>query len=328
MPDVSGGRNGVARGSAPGSLQPSGSWGGAEGTSQHSVSDLLGLIADGPADVEQSPREALRRALEQGAAQAGQAADRLYEAREQLAKLSGRVLTAVADRGHGPGPAEWVRGRQEVEELLAGLLATSEKEFLALRLGPGPDTDGANLAPDRLRQSLRRGVRVRMIDDAVPSGCQARPRHLSRLRDEGARVRIGSTTSLRLAVFDRTTAVLVTAERPEALVLREAAFCHGLAGLFETCWDSALPALAPASADGAGPFEARHRAVLRLLARGVKDEALARRLGISRRTLTRVIGEIMRELGAENRFEAGVRAARLGLLGPAPTSRGWPRARS
>ncbi|MFJ6609069.1 LuxR C-terminal-related transcriptional regulator [Streptomyces sp. NPDC091289] len=327
MPDVSGGRNGVGRGSALRSVASSDSLKEPEESSPRSVRDLLGLVVDSPVGVDESPQETVRRTLEESAAEAGRAADRLYEVRERLAKLSRRALVSVADRTHGPGPAEGVQGRQEVEELLDGLLAGSEQELLALRLGPGPDEAGVNLAPGRLRQSLRRGVRITMVGDPVPPGHPARLRGLSRLRDEGARVRVGETTSLRLAVFDRTTAVLVTAERPEALVLRDAAFSHGLTGLFEICWESALPVPGPASDDRAGPFEARHRAVLRLLACGVKDEAMARRLGISRRTLTRVIAEIMRELGVENRFEAGARAARLGLLGPTPTPRGWSRAR-
>ncbi|MFJ9890367.1 LuxR C-terminal-related transcriptional regulator [Streptomyces sp. NPDC091287] len=328
MPDVSGGRNGAERGSALRSVASSDSPKGPEEATPRSVRDLLGLVVDGPAGGDESPRETLRRTLEESAAETGRAADRLYEARERLVRLSRRALVSVADRTHG-GPAEGVQGRQEVEELLDGLLAGCEQELLALRLGPGPDAAGVNLAPDRLRASLRRGVRITMVGDAVPPGHPARLRRLSRLREEGARVRVrvSETTSLRVAVFDRTTAVLVAAERPEALVLRDAAFSHGLTGLFESCWESALPVPGPASVDRAGPFEARHRAVLRLLACGVKDEAMARRLGISRRTLTRVIAEIMRELGVENRFEAGARAARLGLLGPAPAPRGWSRAR-
>ncbi|MGX6743824.1 LuxR C-terminal-related transcriptional regulator [Streptomyces peucetius] len=298
------------------------------GAATRSVRDLLGLVVDVPAhDADPGPQEMLRRTLAEGAAEAGRAADRLYEAREHLAKLSRRALAPMADRRPGPGPAEEVHGRAEVADLLDGLLVASERELLALHLGPGPDVAGGHLDLDRLRQGLRRGVRVRMVDDPVWSEQPAQLRQLADLRGEGARVRLGPTASLRLAVYDRTTAVLVAAERPEALVLRGSAFTDGLADLFETYWDSARLTPGPARADRAGSFDARHRAVLRLLACGVKDEALARRLGISRRTLTRVIAEIMQELGVENRFEAGARAARLGLLGPPLTQRGWSRAR-
>jgi DNA-binding NarL/FixJ family response regulator len=51
-----------------------------------------------------------------------------------------------------------------------------------------------------------------------------------------------------------------------------------------------------------------------MLAAGMKDEKIARSLGISLRTLSRLLSEVMQELGASSRFEAGVRAAKLGWL--------------
>ncbi len=54
--------------------------------------------------------------------------------------------------------------------------------------------------------------------------------------------------------------------------------------------------------------------VLALMAVGMKDEAIARQLGMSPRTLRRRSQELLAELGAGNRFQAGVEAARRGWI--------------
>ena len=56
------------------------------------------------------------------------------------------------------------------------------------------------------------------------------------------------------------------------------------------------------------------RFLLRQLAAGAKDEQIARTLGVSLRTVRRRIADLMTELGADSRFQAGVEAARRGWL--------------
>lgn len=50
--------------------------------------------------------------------------------------------------------------------------------------------------------------------------------------------------------------------------------------------------------------------IIQLLGTGLKDEAIARRVGMSLRTTRRHIADIMKLLGAESRFQAGILAAR------------------
>jgi DNA-binding NarL/FixJ family response regulator len=52
------------------------------------------------------------------------------------------------------------------------------------------------------------------------------------------------------------------------------------------------------------------REIVRRLAAGDKDEAIARGLGISLRTCRRYIAEILSATGAVSRFQAGFRLAR------------------
>jgi DNA-binding NarL/FixJ family response regulator len=58
----------------------------------------------------------------------------------------------------------------------------------------------------------------------------------------------------------------------------------------------------------------RHHKVLRLLADGLTDDAIARQVGVSVRTVRNDMAAAMLSLDARSRFQAGVRAAQLGLL--------------
>jgi DNA-binding NarL/FixJ family response regulator len=55
-------------------------------------------------------------------------------------------------------------------------------------------------------------------------------------------------------------------------------------------------------------------ALLRMLADGLSDQAIARRCGISTRTVGRRLSRLQAKLGSRSRFALGVEAARRGLL--------------
>jgi DNA-binding NarL/FixJ family response regulator len=55
--------------------------------------------------------------------------------------------------------------------------------------------------------------------------------------------------------------------------------------------------------------------LVQMLAGGLPDRSIARRLSLAPRTLARRISEIYRILGVDTRFQAGVAAQRLGLIG-------------
>lgn len=61
-------------------------------------------------------------------------------------------------------------------------------------------------------------------------------------------------------------------------------------------------------------FGTRDRRILALMAGGATDDAIARHLGLGRRTVARRVSAILDRLGATTRFQAGVQAARCGWL--------------
>jgi DNA-binding CsgD family transcriptional regulator len=102
-----------------------------------------------------------------------------------------------------------------------------------------------------------------------------------------------------------------------AMVLRSPAVVYVLRQFFEYFWAGSTDLILEdmIGAPGSG---SRHREVVRLLASGLTDEAIARKLGLSDRTVRRIVADLMQQIGAESRFQAGVKMVRLGWLDADP----------
>ena len=123
----------------------------------------------------------------------------------------------------------------------------------------------------------------------------------------GAEVRTARELFGDLIILDRNSAFLRERDGPQWLVLSgDSPVLELLCSMFDRFWKSATSIHEP-EPDGADDSK---QAILRMLAQGEKDEAIARRLGISVRTCRRRIAEFLEEVGAESRFQAGYLAAR------------------
>lgn len=71
---------------------------------------------------------------------------------------------------------------------------------------------------------------------------------------------------------------------------------------------------APQGGERGGPLTPRERTVLALLADGLSNKEIAARLSVAERTAKFHVESILGKLGASNRAEAVMRAARSGLL--------------
>jgi DNA-binding CsgD family transcriptional regulator len=148
--------------------------------------------------------------------------------------------------------------------------------------------------------------------------------------DRGEQARSLPSLPMKLAVSDESAAVLSLAPTSgsdgPALVLHPSGLLTALIGTFDLLWRIAVPVDgSPATEqpkplvdedeqDGEEPLDERDRAILMLMSAGATDETIARRLHISRRTVVRRTSALLLRLGAGNRFQAGVQAARLGWL--------------
>lgn len=143
-----------------------------------------------------------------------------------------------------------------------------------------------------------------------------------RLTERGEQARIVPELAVKLAIADRTTALVslsVEPGRSDAIVTSSAPLVAALCELFEATWSRAVPvqqardSVADLESAQRGPTS-EEQSLLALMSAGVKDEAAARHLGISVRSLRRRSHDLLVELGADNRFQAGVEAARRGWV--------------
>jgi DNA-binding CsgD family transcriptional regulator len=131
-------------------------------------------------------------------------------------------------------------------------------------------------------------------------------------------VRVTARLPLRMMVIDRRLAYLdldPDQDRP-ALVVHAPPLVAALVDYFEHAWRDAVPATAADTATspaGPGPSPAQRR-VLLLLATGATDEAIARQLGMSPRSVRRHIAALLDQAGTTSRFACAITAIRHGWL--------------
>ncbi|MBB0244317.1 LuxR family transcriptional regulator [Streptomyces alkaliphilus] len=136
-------------------------------------------------------------------------------------------------------------------------------------------------------------------------------------------IRVARMSTVAAMIVDERVALLHTDSTTgsRASLVRAPGVINSLHTLFRGVWRNAVPL--PEGELGFGGRERTEtvRRILEQLQLGVTDEVAARDLAVSVRTYRRYVSEIMRVLGATSRFQAGVRAAELGL---APRSETTP----
>lgn len=185
-----------------------------------------------------------------------------------------------------------------------------------LRLRSTRDGDSGLAESGTLEQRLAgRGLDVRMIIPPPTALAEPVPELWTR---EGMLVRAAAIPlPLGMHLFDRRVAVVDTAERTMALTVREEVLIRALHALFEGLWThgQVLREKSPTVEDsGQEQSTGEGRLLLQLLRDGAKDDQIARRLGVSVRTVGRKVAELLSDLEASSRFQAGVMAARRGWV--------------
>jgi hypothetical protein len=238
----------------------------------------------------------------------------------------GNFLPVVAARWSGretrgmelTGQVAVVRGEEELFARTAHLFATATEIVCAANDlntwaatrpagSPGVARPPASSRPSGLR--LRKMYRPGVLLAPVSAG------HLAEVAAAGAEIRITQGEINETIILDRRIVILAgdtSAGTRSYSVIPLPEVVAGVLSLFEAAWRGAVD-LAVYDAQTA---ELRLLAprVLELLASGCKDETAARALGLGVRTYRRRVAELMAALGADSRFQAGVRARELGLV--------------
>jgi predicted transcriptional regulator/DNA-binding CsgD family transcriptional regulator len=216
------------------------------------------------------------------------------------------------DRGAPPG-LEVVTGWDEVNRLVRELMADPVVEVLGMLnppMGPTPFPGVPSGSAELARRQLpsRTLCAAALLDPQEP-GWEA---------VEAARrvssVRVSARLPMKMMLVPGRAALLPMdweRQRPdEVLVVRSPALLCALLTIFNLLWERA----GPIDRVTAGAIHGADDALLQLLADGLQDEAVADKLGVSVRTVRRRVADLLEDLGARTRFQAGVQAARKGLL--------------
>lgn len=175
--------------------------------------------------------------------------------------------------------------------------------------------------------ALKRGIRIRALYQDTALEDSATVDYLRDLTGHGAKIRFSQAVPGRLLIIDKNVALLPLAlpnsERRGLAVVHEAHLVGWLVSTFEQLWSGAtILEDYLANHQDFGDIEPIRRAILRLMADGDKDEAIARKLNISVRTARRHIADYMTQVRANSRFQAGVIAAQAGHIDdPRPEGR-------
>ncbi|MFF1913696.1 hypothetical protein ACFVYE_19140 [Streptomyces sp. NPDC058239] len=202
-------------------------------------------------------------------------------------------------------------------EHVAATASTSVQCIAASGAAPGVgETSDYTAISELAAFTARRGTHVQLLllesIDILPSlvdGAHA-------MAATGVEIRTVPTLPVWVFIVDDeyvATALDPADNQAGFMVVRTPGAVAAAADLFIRHWRGASP-LATPDYQTARDLMQKHRELIALLADEVKDEAIARRLGVSASTARRRIKDLCREFEVNTRTQLVIRACRMGLL--------------
>lgn len=201
-------------------------------------------------------------------------------------------------------------GLDGVTSVAECLAAAVENEVTILAHSPWPAS--VPFATHVVEGVLHRGAELRtllstgLLRDAVVM------QRAQWLGHRHARARTVPRVATSAMIIDRVAALVLEADGSPRLIGAGPAL-GSLIRLADQLWRFGVDVVACGTPPAPAP-RSRGQRVLGLLAEGLTDEAIARRIGVSVRTVRSEVATAITTLGARGRFQAGVRAAQLGLV--------------
>lgn len=212
---------------------------------------------------------------------------------------------------------DMVRDIDMIRSLTRTLRNESQTEILTVQPGGARPAEVLNPLRDTLLSALDRGVSMRTLYQHTARQDLFTSSYVRQMSDHGVEVRTTDEVVDRIIIYDREVALIPEqvpkSSPPSAMVVREPNLVQFICRVFEHMWLNAVPFERDSSQPEPVADDVK-QAIVRLMAKGYKDEMVARRLGMAVRTCRRHIAEIAEELDATSRFQAGVQAALAGLV--------------
>lgn len=289
--------------------------------SQPSVTQALQeLTAAGLARSEDSPSGfgvheptiAVETLIARGERELATRRERLGAIRTSVPELAEIYVRARA-ADHYTVDLDVVHAYDEIQERI--FLASEKTRSQHRHFMRGVRAETVRHAAEADAESLGRGVQQRSLigtaDLADPEVFAA----LQVLHDLGEEIRVVPNVPTQLMIMDRELAVVPRRANDQsqgAIFIREEALVDLLITLFDQMWSAAVPVFD--NSDRPGAPIGRAARVLALVATGVKDESIARTLGVGARTVRRDIADLKEALGVSSRTEIVTAAVRRGWL--------------
>jgi transcriptional regulator TrmB len=248
----------------------------------------------------------------------------------QVRAVMHQLTATFQERTRHPGSrVEVVHGTANIARIAARVAEQTRYEMRGLDRPPYSEV-GTKNALERERRRIQNGVSYRVIYDQAALAVPGRMAHdilLSCADGEQARTR--PELPIKLIISDDQLALIPAAVTSHSIdttfVIHRSPILTALIALFEAEWARAIPIgpHIPAASDAArdaaeaapvAPPDEETSALLGLLAAGLTDASIARSLSWSVRTTQRRVQQLMSDLGATTRFQAGMAARERGWL--------------
>jgi hypothetical protein len=209
-------------------------------------------------------------------------------------------------------PVEVVTGQRAVEQRVSQIQGSARTEIRRLDRSPEPGqidvrfADPGSIGTEVVRRTLYSRTAVEEPDAVA---------HLEELSRAGLRARVLPAVPMSLCLVDDRCAILpLRGDAGAAVVVHPCGLFDALADLFDGLWQRAIPldftvARTSQPSRSRGRTGADDRRLVALMLSGLTDQAIAHQLGLGHRTVQRWIADLIDELGARTRFQAGVQAA-------------------
>ena len=258
-----------------------------------------------------SPRTALSALLAKRRADTEAAFAAVWDAVDDLAS----EYRANRLQGDPTELVEVITGEAAVTLRVAELTQSMRTHFWVLDRPPYLGPYSNELEETFTMDLLGRGLDIRSVYTPEALEQPGRFELITRLAKLGEQARILPTLPFRLRIMDRRVALLalIGGRYDRIAVVHRSGLLDAILELFDVYWQRAQPIVSTAPETPDQP-STDDLLLLRMLQAGYKDQAIARQLGTSARTVTRRIAAIASRLGLDTRFQLGTEAAKRGWI--------------
>ncbi|MCP9206869.1 helix-turn-helix transcriptional regulator [Streptomyces sp. NEAU-Y11] len=238
------------------------------------------------------------------------------EFEQELLEVSALLASTVVrrrDRMHQGATVDVIEGQDTAVDTAAQLVSDATTRVdVVLAAEPGYSRAVHQALTVLLAADGHEELTVRLLCTPATLDWRFVSGHVGEPRVETRVARIPALAAV-IADHERALVCADSAVGRRASVIRSGGVIRPLLALFDGVWRNAVVVSDRIDFGDKGRTEIAQQILERLRA-GVTDDVAARELAMSVRTYRRYVAEIMALLGATSRFQAGVRAAELGLL--------------